>query len=51
MVQLHISKDPLNKTPISGKIQMVPQVLTLRWKQDQGVFKLNGTLLSIEIRC
>jgi len=41
MAQIQISKDPSNKTPASGKIQLVPQVMTLRWKQDQGVFNLN----------
>ncbi|OGP51308.1 MAG: hypothetical protein A2Y79_03795 [Deltaproteobacteria bacterium RBG_13_43_22] len=42
MVPIHIPKDPLNKTPISGKIQIFPRFLTFRWKQDQGIFKLNG---------
>jgi hypothetical protein len=42
MVLTHISKDPSNKTPISGKIQIFLLVLTLRWKQDQGMFELNG---------
>ena len=38
MAQLHVSKDPFNKT----FIQIFPLVLTLRWKQDQGMFELNG---------
>lgn len=42
MVHFHISKDPSNKTTISIKIQIFPLVLILRWKQDQGMFELNG---------
>jgi hypothetical protein len=36
MAPPHVSKDPLKKTPSSGKIQIFLLVLTLRWKQDQG---------------
>ncbi len=42
MAQLHASKDPPKKTPSSGKIQIFTLVLTLIWKQDQGMFELNG---------
>ncbi len=51
MAQIHISKDPLNIIPVSGKIEIFSQILTLRWKQKQVLFKLNGNPLSIEIRC
>ena len=49
MAQIHISTDPLKKTPSSGKIQIFPLVLTLRWKQDQGMFELDGKPIRIEI--
>ncbi len=42
MVLTHLSKDPLNKTSDPDKIDIFPQLPILRWKQDQGLFKLNG---------
>ncbi len=42
MVLIHVSKDPLDKTPVSGNIHIFSQVLNLRWKQDRRLFKLNG---------
>jgi hypothetical protein len=41
MAPPQVSKDPFNKT----SIQIFTLVLTLRWKQDQGMFELNGKRL------